>query len=165
MKCRSTPPPGAVYCENEFRTASHPRQSNPSRQRSTKPCTCAKGAPCSHPAPGGESGQRVASSRRRRSSSTSSLTATEKGFTSANDDNPAISPVRARAQPRTIAGMRTNLVVRLVLGGLVLLFLFSSLYIGAFHAPRAKGFDVGVVGTAEQAAATQSALDTQDRGA
>ncbi len=61
--------------------------------------------------------------------------------------------------------MQTNLVVRLVLGGLVLLFLFSSLYVGAFHAPRAKGLDVGVVGTPEQAAATQSALDTQDRGA
>src|SRR5262249_47307503 len=82
-----------------------------------------------------------------------------------NDDNPAISPVRARPGRRTLAVMQTNLVVRLVAGGLVLLFLFSSLYIGAFHAPRAKGLDVGVVGTPEQASATQSALDIHDRGA
>jgi hypothetical protein len=61
--------------------------------------------------------------------------------------------------------MQTNLVVRLVAGGLVLLFLFSSLYIGAFHAPRAKGLDVGVVGTPEQATTAQSALDSRDRGA
>jgi len=61
--------------------------------------------------------------------------------------------------------MQTKLVVRLVAGGLVLLFLFSSLYIGAFHAPRAKGLDVGVVGSPEQAVAAQSALDTRDRGA
>jgi hypothetical protein len=59
--------------------------------------------------------------------------------------------------------MQTKLVVRLVAGGLVLLFLFSSLYIGAFHAPRAKGLDVGVVGP--QAAAAQTALDQQARGA
>jgi hypothetical protein len=61
--------------------------------------------------------------------------------------------------------MQTKLVVRLVAGGLVLLFLFSSLYIGAFHAPRAKGLDVGVVGGPEQASAIQSALDRTDRGA
>ncbi len=73
--------------------------------------------------------------------------------------------MRARAERRTIAGMQTNLVVRLVLGGLVLLFLFSSLYVGAFHAPRAKGLDVGVAGTPAQATATQTALDEQDRGA
>jgi hypothetical protein len=55
-------------------------------------------------------------------------------------------------------------VAPIVLGGLVLLFAFTSLYVAAFHAPRAKGFDVAVVGTSRQAAATQDTLDTADRG-
>lgn len=48
---------------------------------------------------------------------------------------------------------------RLVLGGLVLLFAFTALYVTAFHAPRPKGLDVGFVGTPAQAARAQGALD------
>ena len=35
---------------------------------------------------------------------------------------------------------------RFVLAGIVLLFAFTALYVTAFHAPRAKGVDVGFVG-------------------
>jgi hypothetical protein len=55
-------------------------------------------------------------------------------------------------------------VSKLVLGGVVLLFAFTALYVAAFHAPRARGLDVGVVGTARQAARVQSALDARSRG-
>jgi hypothetical protein len=55
-------------------------------------------------------------------------------------------------------------VARFVAGGLVLAFAFSALYVAAFHAPRAKGLDVGVVGTPAQAAQVQSALDSAQRG-
>jgi hypothetical protein len=54
---------------------------------------------------------------------------------------------------------------RIVLGALLLLFAFTTLYVAAFHAPRAKGLDVGVVGTAAQAKQLQSALDVRARGA
>lgn len=56
-------------------------------------------------------------------------------------------------------------MARIVVGGLVLLFAFTALYVAAFHAPRAKGYDVGVVGTPSQAAAVQHTLDAADRGA
>jgi hypothetical protein len=54
---------------------------------------------------------------------------------------------------------------RLGAGGLALLFAFTTLYVTAFHAPRAKGLDVGVVGSAAQATQLQSALDVRARGA
>ena len=50
-------------------------------------------------------------------------------------------------------------VARIVLGGLAMVFAFTALYVAAFHAPRAKGYDVGVVGTRVQAARLQAALD------
>ena len=56
-------------------------------------------------------------------------------------------------------------VAPIVAGGLMLLFAFTALYIAAFHAPRPKGFDVGVVGTPAQAAQVQGALDAGGRGA
>jgi hypothetical protein len=56
-------------------------------------------------------------------------------------------------------------VARIVLGGLTLLFAFTALYVAAFHAPRAKNLDVGVVGTATQATELQGALDARQRGA
>src|ERR671934_297522 len=56
-------------------------------------------------------------------------------------------------------------VARFVIAGLALLFAFTTLYVAAFHAPRAKGLDVGVVGTAAQATQLQSALDVRARGA
>jgi hypothetical protein len=56
-------------------------------------------------------------------------------------------------------------VGRLVAGGLAMLFAFTALYVAAFHAPRAKGLDVGVVGTPAQAASVQMQLDARDRGA
>jgi hypothetical protein len=56
-------------------------------------------------------------------------------------------------------------VVRIVGGGLVMLFAFTAIYVAAFHAPRAKGFDIGVVGTSAAATQLQSALDGKDRGA
>jgi hypothetical protein len=56
-------------------------------------------------------------------------------------------------------------VARLVAGGLVLVFAFSALYVAAFHAPRAKGLDIGVVGTAVQAAQVQGAVDDAHPGA
>jgi hypothetical protein len=63
----------------------------------------------------------------------------------------------ARAEARAVG--------RIVAGGLSLLFAFSALYVAAFHAPRARGVDVAVVGTAAQATHAQSALDAQSRGA
>src|SRR5262249_19010366 len=50
-------------------------------------------------------------------------------------------------------------VARIVLGGLVMVFAFTALYVAAFHAPRAKGYDVGVVGAPAQAARLQTQLD------
>jgi hypothetical protein len=58
-----------------------------------------------------------------------------------------------------------KLAARLTIAGLVLVFVFTTLYVAAFHAPRAKGVDVAVVGGPTQAAALQSALDAHDRGA
>jgi hypothetical protein len=56
-------------------------------------------------------------------------------------------------------------VARIVLGGLSMLFAFTALYVCAFHAPRARGLDVGVVGTPAQAARLQAVLDEHGRGA
>jgi hypothetical protein len=72
---------------------------------------------------------------------------------------PAGTVGRLRAIPkrRAVAGF--------VLGGLVLLFAFTVLYVAAFHAPRAKGLDVGVVGTPAVAEQAQSRLDAAARGA
>ena len=53
---------------------------------------------------------------------------------------------------------------RFVVAGIVLLFAFTAIYVAAFHAPRAKGFDVGVVG-APAAARRCSPRSTRDRGA
>ena len=47
----------------------------------------------------------------------------------------------------------------------MLLFAFTALYVAAFHAPRPKGLDVGVVGAPSEAALFQGALDERDRGA
>lgn len=58
-----------------------------------------------------------------------------------------------------------RLPLRLVLAGLGLVFAFTSLYLAGFHAPRAKGVDVGIVGTPAQATQLQSALDLGARGA
>lgn len=52
-----------------------------------------------------------------------------------------------------------RLIARPVLGGLVLLFAFTALYVTAFHSPRPRGLDVGVVGSAQEAARVQRALD------
>jgi hypothetical protein len=67
--------------------------------------------------------------------------------------------------PRVRIGPQARAAARIVVAGLALLFLFTLLFVGAFHAPRAKGIDVGVVGTPAQAAQAQSALDTASRGA
>jgi hypothetical protein len=56
-------------------------------------------------------------------------------------------------------------VARIVLGGLTMLFAFTALYVAAFHAPRAEGFDVGVVGAPARAASLRRQLDAEDRGA
>src|SRR5215467_9429275 len=56
-------------------------------------------------------------------------------------------------------------VARIVLAGLVMVFAFTALYVAAFHAPRAKGFDVGVVGTPAQAAGLQAQLDAESADA
>jgi hypothetical protein len=52
-----------------------------------------------------------------------------------------------------------RIVARAVLGGLVLLFAFTALYVTAFHSPRPRGLDVGVVGPPSEAARVQRALD------
>lgn len=69
----------------------------------------------------------------------------------------------SRLRPRP--GAHATQVARIGAGGLALLFAFTTLYVAAFHAPRAKGLDVGVVGTRTQAAQLQSALDRRARGA
>jgi hypothetical protein len=66
-------------------------------------------------------------------------------------------------RPSLTPGARAAVLA--VSGGLALLFAFTTLYVAAFHAPRAKGYDVGVVGTSAQATAVQSALDVRSRGA
>jgi hypothetical protein len=68
-----------------------------------------------------------------------------------------IGRVRSLPQTRTLGAI--------VAGGLVLLFAFTVLYVAAFHAPRAKGLDVGVIGSPAIAAGVQSRLDAADRGA
>jgi hypothetical protein len=62
-------------------------------------------------------------------------------------------------------GPHTALLARIGIGGLALLFAFTTLYVAAFHAPRAKGLDVAVVGGAAQATQLQSTLDAGARGA
>jgi hypothetical protein len=52
-----------------------------------------------------------------------------------------------------------RIVARAVLGGLVLLFAFTALYVTAFHSPRPRGLDVGVVGPPREAARVQRELD------
>jgi hypothetical protein len=82
-------------------------------------------------------------------------------------DDPSLNG-SGRGRPRLALptlGPQLREVVPIVLGGLVLLFAFTALYVAAFHAPRAKGLDVGVVGSAPEAAAIQSALDARSRGA
>jgi hypothetical protein len=54
-----------------------------------------------------------------------------------------------------------RIVARAVLGGLVLLFAFTALYVTAFHSPRPRGLDVGVVGTPQQAARVRRALQAR----
>jgi hypothetical protein len=56
-------------------------------------------------------------------------------------------------------------IARIVLGGLVLLFAFTALYVTAFHAPHPNGLHVGVVGSASRAVQVQRALDAGHRGA
>jgi hypothetical protein len=68
-------------------------------------------------------------------------------------------------RPQLGLGASARQVARLGAGGLALLFAFTTFYVLAFHAPRAKGLDVGVVGTRAQAAQLQSALDRRARGA
>jgi hypothetical protein len=62
-------------------------------------------------------------------------------------------------------GAEARVAARLVVAGVVLLFAFTALYVTAFHDPRARGLDVGFVGTPAQAARAQSALDTVADGA
>lgn len=54
-----------------------------------------------------------------------------------------------------------RIAARAVLGGLLLLFAFTALYVTAFHSPRPRGLDVGVVGTPQQAARVRRALDRE----
>jgi hypothetical protein len=56
-------------------------------------------------------------------------------------------------------------VIRIVVGCLLLVFAFTAIYVAAFHAPRPKGVDVGVVGGPAQAARLQAALDAGGRDA
>jgi hypothetical protein len=78
-------------------------------------------------------------------------------------------PRTSRPRPAALAGVPIGpdlrAVARMVAGGLALVFLFTVLYVAAFHAPRAKGLDVGVVGAPAAAAGVQSRLDAADRGA
>lgn len=60
---------------------------------------------------------------------------------------------------------RARAAGRIVVGSLVLLFAFTALYVAAFHAPRPRGIDVGVVGAAAQSTRLQTALDAGARGA
>jgi hypothetical protein len=58
-----------------------------------------------------------------------------------------------------------RIVARPVLGGLVLVFAFTALYVTAFHSPRPRGLDVGVVGSPQEATRVQRALDQRASGA
>jgi hypothetical protein len=58
-----------------------------------------------------------------------------------------------------------KLAARLTCAGIILVFAFTTLYVAAFHTPRAKGVDVAVVGGAPQVASLQGALDAHARGA
>jgi hypothetical protein len=90
-------------------------------------------------------------------------TATERiPMTSPNGPRP-VAPRGAIGRLRALPESRT--IVAMVLGGLGLLFAFTVLYVAAFHAPRAKGLDVGVVGPPGVAAQVQGRLDAADRGA
>src|SRR3954451_17563562 len=83
---------------------------------------------------------------------------------SSNNGQGTPSPARTLGARLSI-GREARSAARLVAGGLVLLFAFTVLYVAAFHAPRAKVLDVGVVGSAPVAATVQSRLDSADRGA
>jgi len=61
------------------------------------------------------------------------------------------------------AGRVSRVVGRIVVG-LVLLFAFTALYVAAYHSPRARHVDIGVVGTPAQATQVQVALDAEHRG-
>jgi hypothetical protein len=63
------------------------------------------------------------------------------------------------------SGREARVVGRIVLGGLLLLFAFTALYVAAFHSPRPTSVDIGLVGTPAQATQVQVALDAEDRGA
>ena len=73
------------------------------------------------------------------------------------------------ALPRVLRPQRasepTKRVAAALAGGLVMLFASTALLVAAYHAPRAKGLDVAVVGSPQQAAAVQSRLDAAARGA
>src|SRR5215218_1554498 len=64
---------------------------------------------------------------------------------------------------RMPAGRVSRVVGRIVVG-LVLLFAFTALYVAAYHSPRARHVDIGVVGTPAQATQVQVALDAEHRG-
>jgi hypothetical protein len=73
------------------------------------------------------------------------------------------------ALPRVLRPQRaseaTKRVAAALAGGLVMLFASTALLVAAYHAPRAKGLDVAVVGSPQQAAAVHSRLDAAARGA
>jgi hypothetical protein len=58
-----------------------------------------------------------------------------------------------------------RVAARIVGGAVAVLFLSTILYVSAFHAPRPRSYDVGVVGPAAAAASLQDALDGSNRGA
>jgi hypothetical protein len=79
------------------------------------------------------------------------------------------SASEVHALPRALRPARpsaaTKRVAAALAGGLVMLFASTTLLVAAYHAPRAKGLDVAVVGSPEQAAAVQGRLDAAARGA
>lgn len=58
-----------------------------------------------------------------------------------------------------------RVAARIVVGATAVLFLSTILYVTAFHAPRPRSYDVGVVGKPAEAASVQDALDGANRGA
>jgi hypothetical protein len=79
-------------------------------------------------------------------------------------DMPAAAPAPRPLRPHR-ASAATKRVAAALAGGLVMLFASTTLLVAAYHAPRAKGLDVAVVGSPQQAAAVQSRLDAAARGA
>jgi hypothetical protein len=53
---------------------------------------------------------------------------------------------------------------RMVLGGLLLVFAFTALYVTAFHAPRPSGYELGVIGTPAQANRIEAELNRSGPG-